>query len=370
MDESISAKLDAFRLLAAICVVAAHSSQLAYTGPGEGALVALGRAGVIAFFLLSGYVIAYVSEYKHAGLKHFMVARLARLHSVFIPALLVTWIADVIGRRYAPELYSGYPLPTPPDSLAMLPIFASFMHESVGHGLRWLSNGPLWSIAYEFWYYVLFGVGYFLRGALRIGLVGLAALVAGYKILLLFPLWLGGVALYRYREHLLLVSRRTALSSAACGLVALVALCHPTGFLLLASLRELGLRAFGTNYSAFLAWDIVIAVPLCLIMVFVIRPDGVRPGRLLMLARLLAGATFSIYCFHVPLLLLFRAMDLYRPDAPWSAFGGALAVLVSCLALSLVTERQKKPWMVLWARLIGAGSPASPHVRSSTVRSP
>lgn len=367
MNEAVSAKLDAFRFCAAICVLAAHTSQLAYSGPGEGALVALGRLGVIAFFVLSGYVIAYVGEHKHADLNHFMIARLARLHSVFVPALCLTWIADLVGRNYDPGLYMNYPSPLAPRSLATLPAFLSFTYESFGVGLRWLSNGPLWSVAYEFWYYVLFGAAYFLRGTRRIVVVLLASLLAGYKVLLLLPLWVTGVLIFHARERLCRLPRSVALSSATCGLFAMVFLCHPIGFRALAPLRDFGTSTFGSNYSAFLAWDLVIAIPVCMIMVLVIRPTCDKPGPLLAVAKVLAAATFSVYCFHVPLLLLLRAIGAYRPDSPWSALAGAVLVLAACMVLSLATEAQKRSWVLLWTRLIGAGSPAGPHVRNSTV---
>jgi peptidoglycan/LPS O-acetylase OafA/YrhL len=64
----------------------------------------------------------------------------------------------------------------------------------------WLgTNGPFWSIAYEFWYYVIFGAAFYF-GGLRRGLITIAAMtVAGPKIVVALPIWLLGVALYRWR---------------------------------------------------------------------------------------------------------------------------------------------------------------------------
>jgi peptidoglycan/LPS O-acetylase OafA/YrhL len=64
------------------------------------------------------------------------------------------------------------------------------------------SNTPYWSIAYEFWYYAVFGGLFYFRGWTRIALTALACLVAGYKILLLFPIWALGWGVYRWtRSH-------------------------------------------------------------------------------------------------------------------------------------------------------------------------
>ncbi|HJY52187.1 MAG TPA: hypothetical protein VJ349_26610, partial [Stellaceae bacterium] len=63
-------------------------------------------------------------------------------------------------------------------------------------------NVPYWSLNYEAWYYVLFAAAIFLRGRPRIAALIAAALLAGPRILSLLPVWLMGVAAWRWRAEL------------------------------------------------------------------------------------------------------------------------------------------------------------------------
>ena len=52
----------------------------------------------MVFFVLSGFVIAYVSEQKEHTLREYSISRLARLWSVAVPALILTIALDQLGR--------------------------------------------------------------------------------------------------------------------------------------------------------------------------------------------------------------------------------------------------------------------------------
>lgn len=100
MTKSLSLYLDGFRGLAALAVFFSHSTDQSITG---GFLVHLGIFGddaVVAFFVLSGYVIAFSAEHKHDTLGKYVIARLSRLWSVVVPALLLTAAIDyLVGHR-------------------------------------------------------------------------------------------------------------------------------------------------------------------------------------------------------------------------------------------------------------------------------
>jgi len=365
MSPAVSIKLHALRLVAALLVVATHANQLGYTGSYHGVLEPLGRLGVIIFFVLSGYVIAHVSETRHHNLRSYMRARLGRLHSVLIPALLLTVLADLAGSSLEPGLYAGFPAVRNPSVLVTAPVFASFMYQSVGNGMRWLSNSPLWSIAYEFWYYVLFGTIVYLRGATRWVVVIGAACVCGLHILLLWPIWLAGVLLYRRRARIAVITPRLATLSGLLGVAILTWLCLPTGFSALSGLREWGIRTIGQNFSAFLLWDLLLVIPICLTMVFVSHPRTTVIGSVVgTWIKSLADGTFSIYCYHLPLLLLARATGFYVPASPIQATLVAIAVVTICLLLSTVTERRKRPWLRMWGRILQVEKPLEPYART------
>jgi peptidoglycan/LPS O-acetylase OafA/YrhL len=80
LNDQISIRLDAFRALAALSVFCSHFAQLGMAGGVHEDFWALGRLGVIGFFVMSGYVIAYVAEYKHPTLVDYLEARFARLY--------------------------------------------------------------------------------------------------------------------------------------------------------------------------------------------------------------------------------------------------------------------------------------------------
>ena len=118
----------------------------------------IGDAAVIVFFVLSGFVIAYVADTKERTIQVYAASRLARLWSILIPALAVTLIVDRIGLDLDPTVYEGWgrslaPLSSP---LQLVPT-AVFVNELWFAGIPPLSNAPAWSIAFEFWYYAIFG---------------------------------------------------------------------------------------------------------------------------------------------------------------------------------------------------------------------
>lgn len=356
MDAAVSRKLHALRFFAALLVVAAHISQQGYTGLGHGLLESLGRLGVIVFFVLSGYVIAYVSDVMHLDFKDFMIARFARLHSVLVPALAITLIADAIGSTLVPEIYAAFPSPRDPRAVATAPAFVLFLNQSVGHGgLRWLSNSPLWSIAYEFWYYVLYGAVVYLRGAARWLTLAAASVTCGTKILLLWPLWLAGVALYRKRSCIEAIPAKAVVWAGAAGVLGLILLCLPQSYASLAGLREWGVAMIGLNFSGYLPWDLLLLPPICMVMLAIIQPHALAPndkaGRYI---AWLAGGTFSIYSYHLPLLLLARSTGAYDTTSPSQAVLAGAAVVAASLMLSLFTERRKRPWQQLWAMILRA----------------
>ena len=355
LSDDVSLKLDALRFLAAISVVCAHASQLAYTGPHQGELIAFGRMGVVVFFLLSGFVIAYVCDAKHRGWRDYLVARLARLHSVFLAALLLTAAADSLGRSMAPGVYAGTGAAPGLSNLVGAPFFVSFLHESFAGSLRWLSNGPLWSIAYEFWYYILFGCAYYLRGNTRIAALVFFSLVAGPRVLVLLPLWLLGVGMYHLRGRLEALPKAMVAGSFLAGLTGILFLCQYSAWADLAPVREWGSLVIGRNYSAFFAWDLLLALPASLLLTGIIRPGILQvPVALNAGVRYLAGSTFTIYCCHVPLLLLVRATGTYDSSSASAAGVAVLLVLGMCFLVSVWTERRKGPWTRFWAKIVGS----------------
>lgn len=196
MDKPFSLYLDLVRFVAAVLVVLSHYTSHGMFGPAARAAGHnLGRESVIVFFVLSGFVIAWTTAEKALTLRRFIVARGARIYSVAFPVLLAAFGAGMIALQIpGVSVESGYQLLKP---WLYLPLHTLFMGElwTLAETPPWLV--PYWSLGFEVWYYVLFGVMVYARGLRRVLLAGLVLLIMGPKLWLLLPVWLAGVWLYR-----------------------------------------------------------------------------------------------------------------------------------------------------------------------------
>ena len=86
MTTALSLYLDALRFGAALTVFVSHYSTGRISGGLFWQLEYYGRAAVLMFFVLSGFVIAWVSETRERTLEEYGLSRFARLYSVIIPA--------------------------------------------------------------------------------------------------------------------------------------------------------------------------------------------------------------------------------------------------------------------------------------------
>src|SRR5882672_11159660 len=108
MNPRLSLYLDLLRFAAAMLVFLDHAGRKRLGGPLLGHLEGLADFAVLLFFVLSGYVIAFAGDCKERTLGSYAVARTARIYSVVVPALLLTFVADRIGMALKPALYAGW----------------------------------------------------------------------------------------------------------------------------------------------------------------------------------------------------------------------------------------------------------------------
>jgi peptidoglycan/LPS O-acetylase OafA/YrhL len=179
-------------------------------------VTSLGHQCVLAFFALSGFLVGgQALEAILAGrwnLQRYLLRRLNRLWMVLLPALFLTWILDLVGQRLAgPAGYegvyfgliaSGPQIDSPADhSLTTLLANVAFLQTIVAPVFG--SNGPLWSLANEFWYYIIFPlVAYGIAGrkgrttarALYAVFGLVIAILLPFEMLLLGGIWVAGAA--------------------------------------------------------------------------------------------------------------------------------------------------------------------------------
>lgn len=197
MTPGLSLYLDALRITAAFMVFLNHAGYARVYGNWLGPWARYGHDAVIIFFVLSGFVISWVTTTRNRGPVEYAVARLARLWSVVLPALVLGAILDHYGSQFDPKIYDGWWYAKDQPALRL---FANsfFLAEIWTWGVRAFSNGPMWSVQYEFWYYAIFAAWFFpRRRAWKIAATLVAMAIAGPAILLLLPCWLAGVLVYK-----------------------------------------------------------------------------------------------------------------------------------------------------------------------------
>jgi len=315
-------------------------------------LTGLGHQAVVVFFVLSGLFIGpSVLEAVGRGRwswKQYSVNRLSRLYVVLIPALLLTAGLDLMGRNLpGGSLSYRTPLPnygtwtvmereTLPDFVGNLLSVESILCPPFG------SNAPLWSLSFEFWYYILFPIlvlacSRSLAWSKRTAWAACSLLVAwfiGRSLVSYFPVWLLGTLVACW------YARRPGPSRYAWPLLA------GSGLLLAATL---GLARIGRLPEQ--VGDYLIAIATAVFFSALLRTDGSVvarvPGDLYTkAAHWIAGFSYSIYLAHLPVVVFLRAtfitVDRWQPTPPHVILvaGLALLTLALCYLLSRVTEAQ------------------------------
>ncbi|HEV2616195.1 MAG TPA: acyltransferase [Candidatus Acidoferrales bacterium] len=323
LTERASVHLDMARGIAALAVLVGHVRGLFFVDYHHLAepsalfssfygVTALGHQAVVVFFVLSGFFI--VSSIADSFEKHrwswtsYLVNRVTRLSLVLIPSLILCWILDHIGMAIAASapLYQQPVANLFAQSVASLETFRNFVGnlfyvqgifvEPFG------SNAPLWSLSYEFWYYIIFPLAICAlvkryRPTTRIAYLVLAIVVTwfvGIQIALYFLIWLlgGAIALSRVVKW---------------------APVRFPGAILAATIPfviVLGLSVARPLSSAFLMDSIVAIAFGVWIYAVVEAPEKAMPAFYAKPARLFAGFSYTLYLTHFPIVFLLHARIL------------------------------------------------------------
>jgi peptidoglycan/LPS O-acetylase OafA/YrhL len=334
MTNALSLYLDALRFGAAFTVFLSHYAVGRISGALFWPVASYGRTAVLVFFVLSGFVIAWVAETRERTLEEYGLSRAARLYSVIIPAFVTSAVLDYLGKAVDPRLYApewGHSASHPVLDYALSTVF---LGESWTLGVLPGFNVPFWSLNYEVWYYALFAAATFLRGPHRVAALGVAALLAGPKILLLLPIWLLGVAAWRWRGDLPRQLGGPLVIASLAGLVTLEALggqqlfWHPSS------------NWLPPGYSAY---DYIVGLFVSLLILGLANVDPPMPGLTSQRAvRWLAGTSFGLYLLHYPLLNFFGTVIPGPPDGAVHRLLVFALALGAALALARLAEPQKK----------------------------
>ena len=327
------------------------------------AATGFGHQAVMIFFVLSGYFIGASVIDSIGGQRWswwvYLVNRLTRLQLVLFPALILGAVWDHIGMRipqaapfYFGSLYKYY---VPSVALrSTVPVFFGnlFFLQSVVSPV-FGSNGPLWSLSYEFWYYILFpalilAAASWTRVRNRFLYSGLSALLLwfiGPQIGLYFVIWMAG---------------------------ALVGRLHHTAQFGAPRMQAIVTMSAGLIFFGTLAWsrtqklssdtlpDFLIGLSFALWLYMLIHGtrEDVSPA-LTNVAKTLSGFSYTLYLTHFPVLLLLRGLldpqGNWQPDLLHLLVGLGIALLMLTYAYFVaefteartasVRRRLLQPWL-------------------------
>lgn len=358
------------RWIAAAFVVLEHSRSLLFKDYGliefpgviEKAFyfaTGFGHEAVVIFFVTSGYLVGgktcdLVNQDRFQW-RRYLADRTSRLYAVLAAALVIGGLLDWTGSLYF-NSFGFYTNQTPENVAVIGGDFTqriSISHFAISLLMLqevWLpsfgSNGPLWSLAHEWWYYLLFPT---LLGCLRGSLFGRLACVLLFSvfyslltsyILILFGVWLLGVVGWKMN------GRRWMSPLLSLPL-----------FLLALLLMRLEIQLFPYANQYFLGIGFVL-----LLNSFAQCQRDWLFGRT---SRWLADFSYSLYLMHLPVILFATSVlftlsgrstryELSMSSAVLFAAVILIAYLVS-FALSLITEsktRQIRDWLY---SVIGVG---------------
>jgi peptidoglycan/LPS O-acetylase OafA/YrhL len=357
--------LDVLRFGAACTVLLSHVGHAGFSVGFPDYTVA-GHLAVAVFFVLSGFVIRYVTLTREASAKEYLIDRSSRIYSVVIPALVITVLCEIAARSIYPR--DNPPL-SAPFSWHALPFQLGanliFQAQDWGYEINPLSNDVFWSLSFECLYYAIYGLLFYrVRG--RWPLCFLLLLIAGPSIALMFPVWLlGCLAFDTYRKF-----RKSRIGIYGSSFIFAGVLCvlfaarapirdfatatdeaHRTSWLsrLLLQLphheivfthgRVPWLARASTSFvgvglvtAVFITWALLLLEGLNLHV----------PSQIAGWIRFVADSTFALYLLHLPLLILIVSA-LGKPIHGWwlSTLVVGLIIL-SCVGLALPMDALKR----------------------------
>jgi peptidoglycan/LPS O-acetylase OafA/YrhL len=210
--------LDALRGITAAIVMIGHARWLLWEGYSEGylkhpgdyssmekavmyffSIFRFGHEAVLFFFVLSGFVIHLKYAKKLAksdagnfDVRQYIYRRVKRIYPPFLFVLLLTFLLDKIGMYFDYSIYRN----STPNALLNANISLDHSWGNLignlffweGSGVKiWGTNSPLWSLKFEWWFYLLYPLLFFFnkKSVLYSNLIVLFAFAVSF--LLPFP---------------------------------------------------------------------------------------------------------------------------------------------------------------------------------------
>lgn len=326
-----SAHLDAIRTLASWAVMWDHLRALLFVSYQElhspsrltstlFFFTGFGHEAVMVFFVLSGFLISSNIITRRVSGRwdwlDYAIDRLSRLYVVLIPGLFFGLLWDKAGaylfasKGFYTHAVDGFSLAIVQDRITLRNFFGSMFFLQGIVCSTFGSNGPLWSLANEFWYYVLFPVALAagiawakksLRAAIPFSvLAACVGVFIGREMVLSFFVWLTGT--------MLVFAYSNCRFSSKVFFTAYLGTSSSALFACLAAARTRHVFLLGNDFA------IGVAFSLFLFAVLQIQ-TGTGSNWYPRIAHSLAGFSYSLYVLHYPFLLFLRSW--FVPPQKW-----------------------------------------------------
>ena len=335
--------LESMRGCAATYVFAHHIVHFYLTNRALKRVFVFGQLSVMLFFVMSGFVIYYSTfgRGRRQGFGDYLLRRFRRIYPLFLIALAVTYLCRclVVGHPFVPDLSSLA------GNLAMLQD-----HDRPGNWFApFLDNDPLWSLSYEWTFYLAFFPTVWLlaaRPALQkyavLGISSLAFLAHRLApnpiamFLIYYVIWWSGVELAR--EYL-----ETGRITLRAQFVPMASIAAVAGLWLAALLADPSIRFEKTAPGVIELRHFVTVLASMIVGISWYWLGGRGFGLIFGWGRHMAAMSYAIYIFHTPVLQLFRTG---LPRVP--ALVAVPTMVAIVLGLSYLTEQRLQPLINRW----------------------
>ncbi|QWX83328.1 acyltransferase [Cellulophaga sp. HaHaR_3_176] len=274
-------------------------------------ITGLGHQAVMVFFVLSGYFVggSVLKSSKKFSAKNYLIARISRLWTPLFPVLILTFIIDYFIGIVSPELLQGdyYSIinsgPRGDYSIGLQTFISNIFFLQTIYSPVYGSNGALWSLAYEFWYYILFPLCVIILNFIpksrsyKVVSTILLLLIINFiasSIFEGFLIWLMGVAVYIFSENKILKMKKWFIWPS---LVFFIFELIDSKFIFLGhDIQRYSDILVGLSFSIFL------------IMLFETKISSFPNSKMNKISYFISEISYTLYIVHFPIVLLIYAL--------------------------------------------------------------